>query len=178
MFLVTFASAQAQQPAPKGETIATSVEAKAVVTKVDRDTREITLRTADGQERSLVAGEEVKNFAQIQPGDLVTVAYGEALAYEVKKGGSAVAPETTVAGGSAEPGARPAGIIGRQTTVTVVIAAIDRAAPTVTFTGPAGNSRTITVLHPEKLEGVNVGDTVEITYTEALAIRVEEVNRK
>jgi hypothetical protein len=34
------------------------------------------------------------------------------------------------------------------------------------------------VLHPEKLQGVSVGDTVEITYTEALAIKVEEAPKK
>ena len=44
--------------------------------------------------------------------------------------------------------------------------------PSITFKGPAGNTRTIRVLHPEKLQGVNVGDTVEVTYTEALAIKV------
>jgi len=30
------------------------------------------------------------------------------------------------------------------------------------------------VRHPEKLQGVAVGDSVEITYTEALAVQVEE----
>jgi len=33
-------------------------------------------------------------------------------------------------------------------------------------------------MHPEKLEGVSVGDTVDITYTEALAIKVEEAPTK
>ena len=42
----------------------------------------------------------------------------------------------------------------------------------MTFQGPAGNTRTIKVLHPERLEGVNVGDTVDLTFTEALAIKV------
>jgi hypothetical protein len=34
------------------------------------------------------------------------------------------------------------------------------------------------VLHPEKLEGVSVGDTVELTFTEALAIKVVEASAK
>jgi hypothetical protein len=33
-------------------------------------------------------------------------------------------------------------------------------------------------MHPEKLQGVSVGDTVDITYTEALAIKVEEAPKK
>ena len=56
--------------------------------------------------------------------------------------------------------------------MTVLITAIDPKAPSVTFKGPGGNTKTIKVLHPEKLEGVNVGDTVEITYTEAFAIKL------
>ena len=54
----------------------------------------------------------------------------------------------------------------------------NRAAPSVTFQGPAGNTRTIKVLHPERLEGVNVGDTVELTFTEALALKVVEASAK
>jgi hypothetical protein len=33
------------------------------------------------------------------------------------------------------------------------------------------------VQRPERLQGVNVGDTVEITYTEALAIKVEKASK-
>ena len=125
-----------------------------------------------------MAGDAVKNLAQVKTGDVVTAAYTEALVYEVKKGGKAGA-ETAVAGGTAASGKKPAGAIGQQTTLTVTIAAIDPKVPSVTFKGPAGNTRTLKVLHPERLQGVSVGDTVEITYTEALAIKVdgEEVGR-
>ena len=83
-----------------------------------------------------------------------------------------------MAGGAAAPGSMPAGAIARQTTVTVVITAIDTKAPSVTFKGPAGKTKTIKVLHPERLQGVKVGDTVQITYTEALAISVDEAPKK
>ncbi len=109
---------------------------------------------------------------------MLHVVYGEALAYEVKKGGTAVAPATAIAGGAAELGQRPAGALARQTTATVLITAIDPKVPSVTFQGPAGNTRTIKVLHPEKLVGVSVGDTVELTFTEAVAIKVEAAPAK
>jgi hypothetical protein len=177
-FLAAVAFAQAPAASPKGEAMIASVDVTATVTKIDQKTREVTLKTEDGQEHSFVASDDVKNLAQVKKGDVVTVTYAEALAYEVKKGGQAVAPATVVAGGSAEPGMKPKGAIARQTTVTVLITAIDPKAPSVTFKGPKGNTRTIRVLHPEKLEGVKVGDTVEITYTEALAIKVEEAPKK
>lgn len=176
--LASAATAQAPATAPKGEGVVASVEVTATVTKVDQETREVTVRTEDGQERSFVASDDVKNLPQVKPGDVITATYAEAFVYEVKKGGTTVDAATAVAGGSAETGMKPAGAIARQTTVTVLITAIDTKAPSVTFKGPGGNTKTIKVLHPEKLQGVNVGDTVEITYTEAFAIKVAETPKK
>jgi ribosomal 50S subunit-recycling heat shock protein len=167
------AAAPAPAAAPKGETIVATVEATAVVPAIDQKTREVTLKLEDGTETTIVAGDEVQNLAQVKPGDVLTVVYGEALAYEVKKGGTTVAPVTAIAGGAAEPGQKPKGALARQTTATVIITAINPQVPSVTFQGPAGNTRTIKVLHPEKLVGVSVGDTVELTFTEAIAIKVE-----
>jgi hypothetical protein len=172
------APAPAPVAAPRGETLIATVELTAIVTAIDQKTREVTLKKEDGTEVSFVASEDVKNLAQVQVGDTLHVVYGEALAYEVRKGGTTVAPATAIAGGAAELGQRPAGALARQTTATVVITAIDPKVPSVTFQGPAGNTRTIKVLHPEKLEGVSVGDTVELTFTEALAIKVVEASAK
>ena len=169
------AVAHAEAPAnpPQGEAIVARVEVTATVAKIDHATRDVTLRAEDGQEYSFVASEQVENLPQVKVGDRVTITYAEALAYEVKKGGAAADGGTVIAGGRAEPGARPAGALARETYVTVLITAIDPKAPSVTFQGPGGNTRTIKVLHPEKLEGVSVGDTVDITYTEAVAVKVE-----
>lgn len=149
-----------------------TVEVTATVAEIDHETRAVTLRTQEGEEHSFIASDEVRNLDQVAEGDVVTVTYTEALAYEVMKGGAAGVAEA-VAGGRAEPGARPAGAIAHEVVVTVEIIAIDLEAPSVTFRGPRGNTRTVQVLHPEKLKGVSVGDTVDITYTEAFAIRVD-----
>ena len=175
---LALAQAPATPAAPaKGQAVMASMKVTATVTQIDHTTRAVTLKADDGKEYSFVAGDGVKNLAQVQKGDLVTATDTEALAYEVKKGGKAGA-ETMIAGGTAKAGARPAGAIAQQTTVTVTIAAIDLKAPSVTFKGPAGNTKTIKVMHPEKLQGVSVGDTVEITYTEALAIAVDKATKK
>jgi hypothetical protein len=170
------AVALAQTPAAKGEAVVSSVKVTATVTQIDQTTRQVTLKASDGKEYSFVAGDAVKNLAQIHQGDLVHATYTEALAYEVKKGGTTGA-STKVGGGTAEPGAKPAAAIAQQTTVTVAIIAIDPKVPSVTFKGPAGNTRTIKVRQPERLQGVSVGDTVDITYTEALAINVEKATK-
>jgi hypothetical protein len=163
--------------APRGEAVVATVEMTATVTAIDQQTRVVTLRKDDGSELTFVASEDVKNLAQVEVGDVLHVVYAEAIAYEVRKGGTAAAT-TAIVGAAAEPGQRPAGALARQTTVTVAIVAIDPQVPSVTFKGPQGNTRTIKVLHPEKLAGVNVGDTVDLTFTEALAIKVVEAPAK
>ena len=159
--------------APNGEMVVSTVEATAVVKAINHTTREVTLTKEDGTDVTFVAGADVTNLPQVKAGDVLHVVYGEAIAYEVKKGGTTVAPMTSVAGSTAEPGQKPAGGLARQVTATVLITAIDPTVPSVTFKGPKGNVRTIRVQRPEKLVGVNVGDTVQLTYTEALAIKVE-----
>lgn len=171
----------AQTPAtpaapPKGEALLSSTTVTATVTAIDQKTRTVTVKAADGKESTFVADPAVKNLAQVVVGDVITATYSEALVYEVKKGGKA-GTESTMAGAKAAAGEKPAGVIGQQTTVTVTITAIDPKVPSVTFKGPAGNTRTIKVRQPEKLKGVSVGDTVEITYAESLAISVDKAKK-
>ena len=177
---MALAQAPAKQAAPanKGEAVMAAVEVTATVTKIDQKTRAVTLKADSGEEYSFVADSAVQNLAQVKQGDLVKVAYTEALAYEVKKGGKAVAASATIAGGAAPVGAKPAGAVGGQITATVVITAIDTHVPSVTVKAASGETRTIKVMRPEKLQGVNVGDTVELTYTEALALKVEKAAKK
>jgi len=171
----TFAAAQTKA-LPKGST-AQSTKVTATVTALDEKNRVITVKTPDGLDYTFVVDPAVKNLPQVKVGDTVSATYTEALAYEVKKGGQAGATET-IAGGTAEPGKKPAGAVARQVTVTVSIAAIDPAVPSVTFQGPQGNTRTIKIRDPKKLEGVSVGDTVQLTYTEALALKIEKADAK
>ena len=182
-FLCLATAALAAEPAkpaaaPQGEAILSSTTVTATVAKINHKTREVTLKTDDGQETTFVAGAAVKNLAQVKKGDVVTATYTEAVAYEVRKSGKAPGAESTVAAATAEPGAKPAGVVGRQTTVTVAIAAIDPKAPSVTFKGPGGETRTVKVRDPAKLQGVSVGDMVDLTYAEAVAVKVEKAPKK
>jgi len=159
--------------APRGSAVLSSVDATATVMKIDHKTREVTLKAADGREASFVVDTAVKNLDQVKKGDVVTATYTEALAYAVRKSGKPGA-ETATAGATAAQGAKPAGILAQNTTVTVAITAIDTKVPSVTFKGPEGNTQTVKVASADKLKGVNVGDTVDIAYTEAISIRVEK----
>jgi hypothetical protein len=150
-----------------------TVEVTAAVKAVDKAKRKVTLKAADGHEQTITAGPEVKNFNQIKVGDQVVVRYVEALTLELKKGGKALVARTDseVAGG-AMPGEKPAGGVGRQVHVTADVTAIDPATQTVTLRGPQ-RSVELKLHDPEQFKLVKVGDQVEATYTEALAISVE-----
>ena len=173
--LFCFTNTQAQDT--KGEAVVSSVTATATVTKINQKTREVQIKTTDGQVAKFVAGDNVQNLAQVKKGDVITVVYTEALAYEVRKHSTTGA--TTAAGAAvANQGEKPAVAAAQQTTVTVKITAIDTKAPSVTVKGPEGDVETIKVKDPSKLSGLKVGDTVDITYTEAIAISVDPATKK
>jgi hypothetical protein len=175
--LAATALAQGTAAPVKGEAVVSSVTVTATVTKIDQKTRAITVKADDGQKYSFVADPAVQNFSQVKKGDVITVTYTEGLVYEVKKGGKAGAD--AAAGAVAAPlGAKPAGVVAAKATVTVKITAIDPKAPSVTFATADGEKQTLKVKDPAKLQGVNVGDTVEITYTEALALKVDPKAKK
>jgi Cu/Ag efflux protein CusF len=170
--------AAAETAAPAGGVIAAqAIKVTATVQEIDYQKRTLTLKAADGREESFVIDAAVKNFDQIKKGDLVVATYAEALAYDVKKDGGG---STGAAAGAAtaKPGEKPAGVVARETTIAVTITAIDEKAPSVTFKGPAGNTRTVKVKDVAKLKTVKVGDQVELTYTEALALSVEKAPPK
>lgn len=169
------ASSTAEAPAkPSGIAAEGSMTVSATVEAIDHTSRKVTLRGPEGKVVSFRAGPEVRNLAQVQVGDVVQAVYYESIAWQVRKPGEA-APgvSSAAAAGRAEPGAKPGAAGIEAITVTSTIEAIDRRAGTVTLKEADGRVATIPVRDPSNLERVAVGDLVEITYTEAVAISVE-----
>jgi hypothetical protein len=94
---------------------------------------------------------------------------------QVKKAGTAApgvtTQETRV---TSKPGETPAGGVGREISITGTITAIDKKRHAVTIKGPEGGTETIVAKDPKNLEAVKVGDLVEATYTQALAISLDK----
>jgi len=152
--------------------VAQTVEAAATITAIDKATRGITLKGPKGNEVQIVAGPEVRNFDQLKVGDIVNATFVESLVVELKKGGGMKVEKTEKSGVvGARPGDRPAGAAGRQVTAVGDVTKIDAATQTVTVKGP---QRTIDlkVRDPEQFKLIAVGDQIEVTYTEALAVSV------
>jgi len=150
-----------------------TVEITATVTAIDPATRDVTLQTAAGDTRTVTAGPEVRNFDQIAVGDTVAVLYSEALELRLLKGQQAPVELTDSMGGArAEQGEKPAGAIGREVRVVGNVIAVDAATQTITLQGP---ERTVELAlqDPEQFKLVEVGDQVEATYVQLLALAVE-----
>jgi hypothetical protein len=158
--------------APGKGAIAETVKVQATITAIDKKTRDVKLKGAKGDEITVTAGPEVKNFDNMKVGDLVTVEYLRALALELKKGGGLVVQRTEQAGGAAaKPGEKPAGAAGRQVKVVADVVDVDPATQTVKLKGP---QRTVDlhIADPEQFKRVAKGDQVEATFTEAVAVAV------
>jgi hypothetical protein len=167
-------------PPPPGGTIGTTkLTATAIVEKIDHKTRAVTLKRTDGTSFTFTVDPSVRNLDQVKKGDEVTVTYYESLAYQIKKPGesdpgAAVAEDVR----RAQPGEKPAGSVARVQKVTATIKVIDKVAGTVTLVGPEGEAMTVKARDPKNLDRVSVGDLVELTYTEALAIQVDKPTKK
>src|SRR5437773_2592185 len=67
---------------------------------------------------------------------------------------------------------------GRAVTVKGTIAAIDKEKSTVTLKGPKGRTETVEAKDPKNLDLVKVGDLVEISYMQALAVSLDKPAKK
>jgi len=157
-----------------GRGVVGSVTVRGTVAAVDKEKRTITLKGPTGNTLTL----DVKDPAKldvIKVGDPVVATYMEAVAFQIRKAGTATPGATTQETRvSSKPGETPGGAIGREVTVTATITAIDKNAETVTIRGPQGDSATVKARDPKNLDLVKVGDLVDITYTQALAVSLDK----
>jgi Cu/Ag efflux protein CusF len=153
---------------------AAGVKVHGTVDAVDKEKGTVTLKGPKGRTVTLAVKDKSK-LDVIKVGDPVVATYIEAVAFQVRKAGSG-APGMSVKEerATSKPGENPAGAVARQVTVTATIDAIDKKAHTVTIKGPEGNAETIKVKNPKNLEGVKVGDLVDITYAQALAVALDK----
>jgi len=143
---------------------------------VDSAQRTVTLQSASGKTRTIEVGDQVRNFDQIKVGDTVHAKYTQALALELKKGAVSTGGPTAEAAITPPPtaGAKPGGTVAHKVTAMTEVTAIDPAKHVVTLRGPKGNEVDVDVEDPEQLKNIKVGDHVQVTYLEALAISVKE----
>ena len=178
---LTWATACSSSNGPKpSRTEQATTTITATVEAIDLDSRTVTLRGPTGGLVTLKAEDSVKNLSQLKVGDRIRAAYHESLAVRVRDPGhpadgraaaASAAAASDSAGGAASNGMP---VVAQSRTVTATVQALDRKRSTATLNAPGGEPVTVRV-DPSRLKNVNVGDEVDITYTESLAVALEKV---
>jgi hypothetical protein len=156
-------------------TLTASVEA------IDLANREVTLKGPLGNTATFTVDQQVKRLDEVKVGDLVRADYYVSVAAEVRKPTREEKKHPLVvldAAGKAPPGTSPAAGGLRRFKFVTTIEGLDRPTQTVTVKGPSGNYLTACVADPSRLTKMRIGDTIVVTYTEALAISLEKAEKK
>ncbi|HKA28738.1 MAG TPA: hypothetical protein VKH82_05150 [Candidatus Binatia bacterium] len=149
------------------------VTATATVLAINHRTRMVTLLRSDGERVRFRVSDEVRNLSQVRKGDQVNVTYYESIALHLRKPGKGrVGVTVDEDAARAQPGELPAGAVAREVTVTSKVVGIDRQNQSATLQLPDRERMTFPVQDPSRLDRVRVGDLVQLTYREAIAIAV------
>ena len=176
---IAFAAAPAISLAADPIVVSDSVSAKATIVKVNKKTRELTLRDEQGHEETVVASKDVRNFNQIKKGDVLEVEYHRAAATALEKVG-----DTTEAGEStdvkrAKAGEKPGMMAVHTRTIVATVLDVDPSNRLVTLKGPKGGIVTVEVpADMTNFDSLKKGDKVSAEYAEAVAISVKTPEKK
>jgi hypothetical protein len=176
--LLDVAVATETRVAPDAITESSVVETAASIVALDERARLATLRLPDGRLQTVRIDPAVGSLRKVRLGDEVVVTYYEQIAVDVRTGGGSpgVAEDAEVA--TAAPGTRPGGVAAETTTVSAAVASVDRKHHRLTLRGPDGRVTTVDVHDPTRLAAVQVGDLVELSVTDALAVQIEKAPKR
>ena len=160
-------SLAAQSKTVQGKEVSTT----ATIEGIEQGTRQLYVKRADGTNDVVYVPQEIKRFDSLKVGQKITVRYYENVVLRMAAPGAAPIDSSSR---SVTPGAGQAGTAARQQTVTATISAIDPKLPSVSFTGPRGWNYTTRVEDKALLSKFKVGDKVDITWTEAMLVSVED----
>ncbi len=165
----------AGQPLTAEDSVLVSITA--TVTAIDAAKREMTLKGPLGNEVPLTVDKRVKRLDEIKVGDDITADYFVSVAGELRAPTDAERehPITILEGAARAPkGVDPAAGAVRAVKIVATVDGLDLPTRTVTLKGPMGNCATVRARKLENLKKLRLGDTIVVTYTEALAVSVEK----
>lgn len=151
-----------------------TTKVSATIVAIDHDTRFITLEGKDGEQETIYAPKEVRRFDELKVGDKVTFNYTESVVYQVRRPGEPTPPSKSDEPAVVRnPTPKPSASVTSQETQTVTVKAIDPKVPSITVQTEDGRTITSKVDKKANIKGVNPGDRIVVTYTEAVLISVE-----
>ena len=176
--LVSMGCSQQETPpaGPQSAQRELMLDTRAMVENVNQHTREVRLRTTDGKELTVLAGPEVRNLAQVSPGNTVRLTYYESVVARMAEPDADGPATTSVVTSRAPEGSKPAGLYGATTDMVVEFLAYDQVTGIVTFKTPDGATQNV-VVNPA-MRGFAAarqpGDRVAVQFTNAVAASIVE----
>ena len=151
-----------------------TVQLTASVVAVDREARTITLTGPEGNSHTLETDEDSNNIDKIE--DTVNVEYVQNMTIEVFAN-DGMEPGAGVMGVSGEnvEGETPAAMEIVTAVATATVEEINIEANTFKLKWPGGEIKEYEAQNPENLKKADVGDLVVTTFTEAIALTLNEV---
>jgi hypothetical protein len=144
----------------------------ATVEAIEAKNREVTVKKPDGTYEVFYVPSGIKRFDTLKIGDTVTAKYYENMVVSVKAPGTKDVDSSS--GGVVRSAAGTAGTVSHQRSITATITALDPNVPSITFSGPNGWKYSTRVEDKAALAKVKVGDKVDITWTEAMILSLDE----
>lgn len=153
------------------------VQVTTVVEAVDREARTVTLKGPQGNTRTIQAREDSNNIDQIEVGDLVNVEFIQHMSIEVFANDGMEPGAGTMAVTARNKEGETPGVMAIETTVvTATVEDINIEANSFKLKWPNGEIQEYQAQDPENLKKAEVGDLVVTTYTEAIALYMNEVD--
>ena len=149
-----------------------AIRTDAEVMSIDLPSRKVGLKLEDGTIAEIVVGKEVRNLAQVKVGDHVVAEYARAVSLKLKKGPGLRVTEEKADGARAAPGEKPAAIVGSETHFVADVVTVNTKAKKISIKGAKGNVYELKIKDPALLSQIKVGDQVEGTYLQVMAIGV------
>jgi Cu/Ag efflux protein CusF len=146
-------------------------EAVVTVTKVDKQARTVTFRGPKGGIATLNIPPQAQNLDQVKPGQQYRMKYMEAVAVEIRKGGTPSADRVEEVR-LAPKGAKPGGIMVSARQISGVVDAVDYTNRYIAVRGPKGNVVALKVADDVPLDQLMAGDRISVVHTEALGVEM------
>ena len=144
----------------------------ATIEAVDKTSRVVTLKTEAGTRLHVTAPQEMEGFNSLRVGDLVSARYFEAVVVRLARPGSPAPssePTVRVTRKDRAPGSETLS----ERTVRATITAVSKAPPLLTGKTADGLEHTMAVTDPAQLNGLKVGDVLDVTLYESRLVSVE-----
>ena len=160
---------QAQAPAPN--VVTTESTTTATVDRIERSSRVVTLRSEGNVVQTVYVDPSVKAFDDLKAGDVITVRYAESVVVQVRPGAALSDPRDVTAE------AQKAGNeqVIQQLRAVVTVEGIDPQGLSIEYRTKDGRKLMRPVTDKRLLEGLHVGDRIEVTLTRERAVSIERV---